>query len=54
MPANKVYLLDGGSLVIDGYHLFWNKGPAGEVRFPVYSILVESPKERILVETGFD
>jgi 4-pyridoxolactonase len=54
MPANKVYLLDGGSLVIDGYHLFWNKGPAGEVRFPVYSILVETPKERILVDTGFD
>lgn len=54
MPANKVFLLDGGSLVIDGFHLFWNKGPAGEVRFPVYSILVETPKGRILVDTGFD
>jgi 4-pyridoxolactonase len=54
MPANRVYLLDGGTLVIDGFHLFWNKGPAGEVRFPVYSILVETPRERILVDTGYD
>ncbi len=54
MPANKVYLLDGGTLVIDGFHLFWNKGPAGDVRFPVYSILVETPRGRILVDTGYD
>jgi 4-pyridoxolactonase len=54
MPDTKVYLLDGGSLVIDGYHLFWNKGPAGEVRFPVYSILVEQGDKRMLVDTGFD
>jgi len=54
MPSNKVFLLDGGSLVIDGYHLFWNKGPGGEVRFPVYSILVETPQGRILVDTGYD
>jgi 4-pyridoxolactonase len=54
MPANKVYLLDGGSLVIDGYHLYWNKGPAGEVRFPVYSILIETPQGRILMDTGYD
>ncbi len=54
MPANKVFLLDGGSLVIDGYHLFWNKGPAGDVRFPVYSILVDTPQGRILVDTGYD
>ena len=40
MSDTKVYLLDGGSLVLDGYHVFWNRGPGGEVRFPVYSILI--------------
>jgi hypothetical protein len=25
----RVYLLDGGTLVIDGYHLYWNAGPGG-------------------------
>lgn len=54
MPDNKVFLLDGGSLVLDGYHIWWNKGPGGEVRFPVYSVLVDTPTGRFLVDTGFD
>lgn len=54
MTDTKVYLLDGGSLVLDGYHVFWNKGPGGEVRFPVYSILVEHAEGRFLIDTGFD
>jgi 4-pyridoxolactonase len=29
MSDTKVYLLDGGTLVIDGFHAFWNRGPAG-------------------------
>jgi len=33
MTDTKVYFLDGGSLVLDGYHIFWNRGPGGEVRF---------------------
>ena len=32
MASNvRVYLLDGGTLVIDGYHLYWNAGPGGPV-----------------------
>lgn len=54
MTDTKVYLLDGGSLVLDGYHVFWNRGPGGEVRFPVYSILVEHAEGRFLFDTGFD
>jgi 4-pyridoxolactonase len=54
LADTKVYLLDGGSLVLDGYHVFWNRGPAGEVRFPVYSILVDHPEGRFLFDTGFD
>ena len=41
MADTKVYLLDGGSLVIDGFHAFWNRGPGGELRFPCYAVLVE-------------
>ena len=41
MTDTKVYLLDGGTLVIDGFHAFWNRGPGGELRFPCYSVLVE-------------
>ena len=38
MSDTKVYLLDGGTLVIDGYHAFWNRGPGGEIRFPCYAV----------------
>ena len=34
MKETRVYILDGGTLVIDGFHIYWNRGPAGEVRFP--------------------
>lgn len=54
MPDNKVFLLDGGTLVLDGFHIWWNKGPGGEVRFPVYSVLVETPQGRFLIDTGYD
>lgn len=54
MAETKVYLLDGGSLVIDGFHIFWNRGPAGPVRFPCYSVLIEHADGRFLFDTGFD
>ena len=31
-----------------------NRGPGGEVRFPVYSILVEHAEGRFLIDTGYD
>jgi len=52
--STKVYLLDGGSLVLDGYHVFWNRGPGGEIRFPVYSILIDHAEGRFLIDSGFD
>lgn len=54
MAANKVFLLDGGTLVLDGFHVYWNRGPAGEVRFPVYSILIDHPQGWFLIDSGFD
>jgi len=54
MPDTKVTLLDGGTLVIDGYHAFWNRGPGGEFRFPCYAVLVEHADGRYLFDTGYD
>lgn len=54
MSGTRVFLLDGGTLVIDGYHLYWNVGPAGEVRFPCYSVLVDHPEGKFLFDTGYD
>jgi 4-pyridoxolactonase len=54
MTQTKVFLLDGGSLVLDGFHVYWNRGPGGEIRFPVYSILIEHAEGRFLIDSGFD
>ena len=54
MPDTKVYLLDNGSLVLDGFHVYWNRGPGGEIRFPVYAILIEHAEGRFLVDSGYD
>lgn len=54
MSDTKVYLLDGGSLVIDGFHAFWNRGPGGEFRFPCYAVLIEHKDGRYIFDTGYD
>ena len=40
--------------MIDGFHVFWNRGPAGEVRFPCYSVLIEHQDGRYIFDTGYD
>ena len=54
MSDTKVYFLDGGSLALDGFHIFWNQGPGGEVRIPAYSILIEHAEGRFMIDTGYD
>jgi len=54
MSDTKVYLLDGGTLVIDGFHVFWNRGPGGEVRFPCYAVLIEHQDGYYMFDTGYD
>lgn len=54
MSDTKVYLLDGGTLVIDGFHAFWNRGPGGELRFPCYAVLIEHADGRYIFDTGYD
>ena len=54
MSDTKIYLLDGGTLVIDGFHAFWNRGPSGEHRFPCYAVLIEHADGLYIFDTGFD
>jgi 4-pyridoxolactonase len=54
MTATRVYLLDGGTLEMDGFHVYWNRGPGGPVRIPCYSVLVVHPEGNILYDTGYD
>jgi 4-pyridoxolactonase len=54
MADPKVYLLDGGTLVIDKSDVFWHIDPGNPVRFPVYSVLVEHEDALILFDTGYD
>ncbi len=54
MAAGEVYLLDGGTLEMDGFHVFWNRGPGGPVRIPCYSVLIVHPDGNLLYDTGYD
>lgn len=54
MTDPKVYLLDGGTLVIDASDVHWHIGTGTPVRFPVYSVLIEHPDSLILYDTGYD
>jgi 4-pyridoxolactonase len=54
MAANEVYLLDGGTLEMDGFHVFWNRGPGGPVRIPCYSVLIVHPDGNLLYDTGYN
>ena len=54
MTDTRVYLLDFGSLALDGYMMYWGRGPSGPVRFPVYGVLVDHPEGRFIFDTGFD
>jgi len=52
--STRVCLLDGGSMAIDGHKIYWNRGPGGEIRFPVYTTLVEHDDSLFVFDTGFD
>jgi 4-pyridoxolactonase len=38
----------------DGFIMFWNRGPSGPYRYPVYSVLIEHAEGNFLFDTGFD
>jgi len=47
----KVWLLDGGSIVIEHTQLMWNV-PGPQCRIPVYSVLIEHDEGLFLIDTG--
>lgn len=49
----KIWLLDGGSIVIEHTQLMWNV-PGPQTRIPVYSVLVEHDDGLVLFDTGID
>ncbi len=49
----RIWLLDGGSIVIEHTQLQWNV-PGPQVRIPVYSVLVEHDDGLFLIDTGID
>ena len=54
MSSPRVCLLNNGSMAIDGYKIFWNRGPGGDIRFPVYTTLIEHKDGLFVFDTGFD
>jgi len=50
----KVWILDGGSLVIDRSQVLWHIDVGTPVRFPVYSVLIEHPDGLFMYDTGYD
>jgi 4-pyridoxolactonase len=54
VAAKKVYILDGGSLVIDRSEVLWHIDVGTPVRFPVYSVLIEHPDGLIMYDAGYD
>jgi 4-pyridoxolactonase len=54
MNGPKVYLLDLGSMVLDGYMMYWSHGPGGAFHFPVYGVLIDHPEGKFIFDTGFD
>jgi 4-pyridoxolactonase len=49
----KVWLLAGGSIVIEHTQLMWNV-PGPQCRIPVYSVLIEHDDGLFLIDTGID
>ncbi|MFE9500625.1 N-acyl homoserine lactonase family protein [Streptomyces collinus] len=54
MRRTRVRILDGGSLEVNGFQAFWNRGPAEQIRIPCYSVLIEHADGLYLFDTGFD
>ena len=50
----KVYLLDSGTLLLDMSFATWNHNQGVEFRFPVYSLYIDHPDGKVLIDTGFE
>ncbi len=50
----KVYLLDSGTLLLDMSFATWNHNQGVEFRFPVFSLYIDHPDGKLLIDTGFE
>jgi len=50
----KVYLLDGGNLLMDQSLITWNHGMGATKRIPVFSVFIDHPDGKVLFDSGFD
>jgi 4-pyridoxolactonase len=54
MKKTRVSLLDGGSLALPDFKLFWGKGDGELIRIDCYSVLIDHEEGLFLFDTGFD
>jgi 4-pyridoxolactonase len=50
----QVSVIPCGSMLIDHSQLYWNHNPGVSIRHPVFSVLIEHPQGKVLIDTGFD
>ncbi len=54
MKRTRVSLLDGGTMALEDYKLFWGRGKCELIRFACYSVLIDHEDGLFLYDTGFD
>jgi 4-pyridoxolactonase len=54
MKKTRVSFLDGGTMALLDFRLFWGRGNAELIRFASYAVLVDHPDGLFLFDTGFD
>ncbi|MGF6602251.1 glyoxylase-like metal-dependent hydrolase (beta-lactamase superfamily II) [Paraburkholderia sp. GAS448] len=54
MKETKIYLLDGGGMVLDRFCLYLNAGVTGDEGFPVYGVPIGHADGRFIFDAGFD
>ncbi len=54
MKKARLCLLDGGTLALEGYKLFWGRGSSELIRFACYSVLIDHKDGLYLFDSGYD
>lgn len=54
MRKTRLCLLDGGTLALEGYKLFWGRGTPELIRFACYSVLIDHKDGLFLFDSGYD
>ncbi len=54
MKKTRVSILDGGTLALPGFKMYWGRGTPELLRFACYAVLVDHEEGLFLFDTGFD